>query len=129
MAIANIELICEQCGEKFAHRRECGNRKDCDRYALWAADHITLCTACKAKNHDKENADKLASALCKFGVTLPAIEGKSEKQIAYANDVRKKYLAGHTERIGKYLKVRDNMADPDRMAKFVEDCAKKGLDP
>lgn len=84
MARAKINLTCHDCGRKFEHIKFCNNRSDADSYEAWAVENVTQCPTCY-------QAALLAQKL--KGLDLPAITGKSDKQIAYAKKLRDKAAA------------------------------------
>lgn len=91
MAMANVKLICKACGNEFGWRRECHSRRDADSSEAWARDNITLCPECAAKARREAEAAKQAEAVKGLSVELPDNLTGSEKQIAWAKDIRAKY--------------------------------------
>lgn len=96
MAIATVEIKCEKCGKTFTVRRECYNRRDAENYEKWAIDNISTCPACRRLYSDEERT-KLVEEY-----NLPAISGVSEKQIAYADSLRTKFLIAKREWVETY---------------------------
>lgn len=92
MAMANVKLICKACGNEFNWRRECHSRRDADSSEAWARDNITLCPECTAKARREAEAAELAEAVKGLSVELPENLTGSEKQIAWAKDIRAKYV-------------------------------------
>lgn len=106
MARAIAECKCEVCGvlfKKVAFKR---NRTEADSWKEWAEENCKECPECYAKRMAQENAEKVQS------LNLPEITGKSEKQIAYALDLRVKYAVSHT-RVIKYVKKMLHIAQTD----------------
>ena len=118
MAIARVEITCAKCGCVFRHEKGCHNRRLANEYETWAADHIELCPACYAKQRADEKAAKLYEVLAKYNITLANIEGVSERQIAYAEDIRERCLANNIAYIGDYAKIRAKLADEEKVAKM-----------
>ena len=83
MAIATC--VCPDCGATFGPRVDGYNRRDADDRAAWMEQHPGYCAECYRK-HQREEAGKVAAEL-----HLPAIEGVSDKQIAYAESLRGDY--------------------------------------
>ena len=127
MAIANIDLKCSECGCTFTHRKECRNRREADSYESWAADHITTCPECSRKERQERNASALQSKLDELGISLPAIEGVSDKQVAYAESVRERYLAENLVRIERYNKMQQLLNDAEQVANFARLCEEHGM--
>ena len=92
MALARIEITCQECGKTFTHRKNCWNRDDANRYEEWAADNITICPECygkmkRAEEHsrlDKQTDDAVAAI---GDIELAELTG-TEKQIKWAESIR-----------------------------------------
>lgn len=91
MAMASVKLICKACENEFEWRKKCYNRRDAESSEAWARDNITLCPECAAKAHREAEAAKLAEDVKGLSVELPENLTGSEKQIAWAKDIRAKY--------------------------------------
>jgi hypothetical protein len=128
MAKAKITCKCEICGGTFEHVRTCINRSDADSYAEWAAEHVTVCPSCHAAAKKAEAASKLNAYIAEnFGAEhpLPKITGVSEKQIAYAESLRTKFissdLSGCNVKLSRFFAAEDkirleNMSEEGRAA-------------
>lgn len=127
MAIARIEITCTECGCIFRHEKACYNRRLANEYESWAADNIALCPACYAKQCADKKAAKLYEVLAKYDITLAKIEGVSERQIAYAEDIRERCLANNISHIGDYAKIRAKLADEEKVAKMRRRYETNGL--
>lgn len=92
MAIARVECTCSACGKAFEVRRQCANRRDAMHYESWAADNRSFCNACYAEAMAKRKEREVSDKLGEWGLTLPTIKGVSGKQVAYAVNVRARYL-------------------------------------
>ena len=104
MAIAKIEYICSECGETATRRVEKRNSQEAREYEEWfksLPEHI--CPDCYAKHQRETKLHELSEVL--KGCTLPEIEGKSEKQIKYADDCRTKRLMDDIINVQKALKL------------------------
>lgn len=106
MAVSSTIIKCIVCGKDFEVRKTCRNRADADNFSAWASSHIDTCRECQAAQARKAGEDRLAGILTGACVTLPTITGASDKQIAYATDVRAKYLSAHTEKVEEYLNIK-----------------------
>lgn len=128
MAIASIIITCTECGRKFEHRKTCYNRREADEHERWAVDHITTCKDCYAKQAERQVADKLAEGLARNGLTLPALTGVSDKQVAHADSKRRRYLADNLAKIDKYHAYMVNIDEQlkTRSAEIAEECRRKG---
>jgi hypothetical protein len=91
MAMASVKLICKKCGNEFTWRRNCYNRRDADNSESWARENVTLCPECAAEVRREAEAAKQAEAVKGLSVELPENLTGSEKQIAWAKDIREKY--------------------------------------
>lgn len=91
MAMANVKLICKACGNEFTWSKKCYSRRYADSSETWARDNITLCPECAAKARREAEAAKQAEAVKGLSVELPDNLTGSEKQIAWAKDIREKY--------------------------------------
>lgn len=99
MAIVKIMLKCSTCGREFQHRHECRNSKDANSYEEWALHNVDECPDCRRERLRQEaiavqkaKAEETLRQLQALGVSLPEITG-TEKQIAYADDLRLRVLA------------------------------------
>lgn len=139
MAIATYKGICASCGKEFESRKKCYNRKEADEYEAWAAQNITLCGACFAKERTAQAAAEATAILEEYGVTLPQITGASDKQIAYAESKRASAIGNDLHELRRYCKLmqhiqqtlvdkHDEMAAqiPDGMT--LEDCILETID-
>lgn len=127
MAIASITLTCGTCGNSFTHRKECRNRREADSYEAWASINISECASCVRARRKEEASKKLAAKLSDLGRTLPMIEGVSDKQIAYAESVREKYLAARLDDVSNYHNGMQQLQDPDAMAATLSACEEAGI--
>ena len=91
MAMANVKLICKACGNEFEWRKECSNRRDAESSEAWAQRNIDLCPACRKKAYREAKAAELAEDVKNLPMALPENLTGSDKQIAWAKDIRAKY--------------------------------------
>lgn len=93
MAKGRITLNCSNCGTPVEMSRTFNSRREADRWEEQMTDSTTLCKDCyrKEQNAKAEKATK--------DLELPAIEGVSEKQVTYAENLRRRLLAGANESI------------------------------
>lgn len=85
MAKAKAECTCKKCGNTFivtAYRR---NTTEAASFVAWAVENITECKEC-------ETAEKKAE-MDKVKDGIPAQLTGSEKQIAWAEDIRAKLVS------------------------------------
>ena len=128
MAKAKITCKCEICGGTFEHVRACANSSAAASYEEWAAEHVTVCPSCYAAAKKAEAKAKLdAYIAAEFGTEhpLPKITGISEKQIAYAESLRTKFissdLSGCSVKLSRFFAAEDkvrleNMSEEGRAA-------------
>ena len=95
MAMANAKCHCVECGKDFTFRKEKRNRKEADEFEIWASANITLCPDCSLKEKQQQEKTALEDYISEFSQQhpLPEIQGVSEKQIAYADSLRSKFIA------------------------------------
>ena len=127
MAIASVKITCTVCGKTFEHRRECRNRTEANEYESWAVNHIDTCPACHAKRRAFEEGGKLNAVLEQFGRQLPEITGVSDKQTAYAEKVRSRYLSDNLSSVSHYLEAMQALDDPSTRAEFTKNCEAHGI--
>lgn len=98
MAMAKVEVVCSECGKTYTVSKKCYNRREADNFEAWVAaqsDH--LCHECYAeamrKKREAERAEQLKAAQEQAEKdNLPVLQG-SEKQIAWAEQIRGKLIA------------------------------------
>ena len=129
MAIASVTVTCAECGKAFEHRKTCRNRSEADNYESWATNHIDTCPECYKKRIAAEKAERLSAVLEECGYQLPTLTGVSDRQTAYADTVRTRYLAESLDKIRRYHEGMQAFEDADYKAKFDAQCAKLGLNP
>lgn len=127
MAIASIKITCTTCGKTFEHRKDCRNRTEANAYVSWAENHIDTCPECRRKQIADEKTALLNTVLGEFDLTLPELEGVSEKQISYAVSVRSRYLLGDIAAVKRYGKGMMQFADNAYMQEFEKECTKHGM--
>lgn len=122
MAKAIAYCTCEKCGEEFIKENRLMSRSAADSWTEWAEANVTICPKCwrKAK---QDNAEKRYEAL-KDELRLPEITGKSDKQIAFARDLRVRYVAQHAEELREMRMKIDNV-NTEAVAKVM---AAEGVD-
>lgn len=89
MAIARVECTCKTCGKTFEVKATRANSTQAREFEEWAVNHCTECSECSAKR--KEEQDRQRYAGIDLSDYLP-LRG-SEKQIAWANDIRRSFIA------------------------------------
>lgn len=122
MAKAIAYCTCEKCGETFTRENVLQNRSDANRWAEWAEANITLCPKCWGKAQ-REQERGCYEAL-KGELRLPEITGKSDKQVAFARDLRVRYVAQHAEELREMRRKIDNV-NTEAVAKVM---AAEGVD-
>lgn len=90
MARVKIELTCTECGKKFEHTHFCRNSSDAESYQKWAMENITICPSCHYAYKLAEEQKELSHYL--EGYDLPRITGVSDKQIAFADKLRTRFV-------------------------------------
>ncbi len=115
MAKATVELICATCGQSFEISKACYNRKEADEWVAYMSDHTDCtCSECYKKQKQAEReAEKQKFVEDVYSkLPLPQIEGVSEKQIKFAEDLRIKFVRlnrcypeSTRKEMGKFLKT------------------------
>ena len=91
MEIATVECKCRTCGKMFTVHRKCKNSAEVSYFEDYAKDRCDECKDCYFARQKAEALEKAQRIIEENH--LPDITGKSEKQIAYANDLRNRYLS------------------------------------
>lgn len=99
MARAIAECKCATCGGTFEKIAFKYNREQADSWKAWAEENCTTCPECWKKEQD-EKGKALAS---EYG--LPEITGVSEKQIAYAETLRARYMLNSEHELKKLTEM------------------------
>lgn len=108
MAKAIAYCKCEKCGREFTKENRFQSRGLADSWTEWAEANVTLCPKCwgqAMRERDEKRYDALKDEL-----RLPEITGKSEKQIAFANDLRIRCVARNAERLKEVRKEIDSVS-------------------
>ena len=108
MAKAIAYCKCEKCGKEFVKENRFQGRDLADNWTKWAEANVTLCPKCwgqAMRERDEKRYDALKDEL-----RLPEITGKSEKQIAFANDLRIRCVARNAERLKEVRKEIDSVS-------------------
>lgn len=113
MALAKIECMCATCGKKFEYKKTCRNCAEVESFSEWAKEHIDECPECYKERIKEENAAKAAEIINKYG--FPEIIGISNKEIAYANNLRNRLLSSDRidKLIAKHDKIFADLQDPE----------------
>lgn len=119
MAKAIAHCICPDCGATFERRVDGFNRHDADSRAAWMEQRPGYCVKCYRK-HQREKAGKVAAEL-----HLPAIHGVSDKQVAYAEDLRGRFVAEYRSLVEDAVDLRD---DADQQAMLAAKAAEAGME-
>ena len=107
MAKATAKCICATCGKEFIVEKKCFNRADADNFESYAVEHYHECKDCYSLRI-KAAAEKRAKALIEK-YNLPEITGVSEKQIAYANNLRRDFLNSCNEKKFEFATTADSL--------------------
>lgn len=107
MAIATVECKCRTCGKMFTVHRKCKNSAEVSYFEDYAKDRCDECKDCYFARKKAEALEKAQRIIEENH--LPDITGKSEKQIAYANDLRNRYLSeiedSQIKKVKKAIKI------------------------
>ena len=109
MAKATASCTCATCGGQFEATKICRNRTDADSWQSWAEQHYNECWECRRARQERKRQEQNAAAAEEAKERgLPDLTG-SEKQIAWANTIRKTALENVDARLGK--KIDPNSAE------------------
>ena len=114
MAKAIATYKCPDCGATVERRIDGFNRRDADSKKEWAEAHPLLCADCYRKQQREAAA----------ALSLPTINGVSEKQVEYATDLRAKFVAQHEKTVADAIATRD---DPDKQGAIAAAAEKAGV--
>lgn len=92
MAKATAYCTCKHCGAQFVQTKDCFSRDQANSWESWAAENLDICPECYRAQKAQEAKEKSAQAVADYN--LPTITGVSEKQIAFANTLRTRFIAG-----------------------------------
>ena len=118
MAKAVAVCVCPECGKTYERQIEGYNRADANSKKDYAEHCPGLCLDCW-KKEQPENAAKEAAAL-KAKYQLPEIVGVSDKQTAYAENLRRKFLASHDTVLDSLCTITANLNNHDYLAEKAE---------
>nr|DAK52607.1 MAG TPA: C2H2 type zinc-finger protein [Caudoviricetes sp.] len=118
MAKAVAVCVCPECGKTYERQIEGYNRADANSKKDYAEHCPGLCLACW-KKEQQENAAKEAAAL-KEKYQLPEIVGVSDKQTAYAENLRREFLASHENTLNDLCTITANLNNNDYLAEKAE---------
>lgn len=93
MARATVHGVCKHCNQKFTIEKTFYSRKEADAWEAYIGNKLDCCSSCYRHASEAENERKNKELLSK--VNLPRLEG-SEKQIAWATSIRKKFYLNNT---------------------------------
>lgn len=106
MAKATVKLICATCGQSFEISKICYNRTDANNWEAYMSDRDDCtCSECykKAKQAECEAEKQKFVEDVYSKLPLPQIEGVSEKQVKYAEDLRIKFVRTYEQNEGERL--------------------------
>lgn len=95
MAKATATCKCATCGKEFQKIKMCVNRREADSWEVWAANHFDECEECKEKRIKMENDEMSKDS------SYATLKG-SEKQIHWANDIRREIVRKTEELLDSY---------------------------
>lgn len=96
MAVGNANCKCKECGKSFIVSRRCANRTDANNFEKYAEVMYDVCPECYKKQQIELRKQRIAKETEMLKektaeIELPELSG-SEKQIAWANTIRAKYV-------------------------------------
>ena len=101
MAKAVVRLICAECGTEFKREKFFGKRSEANSWEEYMSGRTNCtCYTCYTKaKQAKAEAEKQEFVETFYSKqNLPQIEGVSEKQIKYAEDLRIKFVYAAVKR-------------------------------
>ena len=137
MAKASVTLHCTECGTEYTMTKTCYNRSDANSWESYMEGNDGLCTECWKKEQQRkkdaekaELAEKVNARLSEAGVVLPELVG-SERQIAWANDIRNKVVEALIKRGMKWEMIVNKSYTEEvapEVAKLLETSAKAWIE-
>lgn len=137
MSRASVVLTCKKCGKEFTHiKHNCYNSTDARKYEEWAKKNVDTCPDCyKVEQEAKKLAERAKQAAGNSEgakscpLEFPVLIG-SEKQIAWATDLRNGIISAMVDRKAKWdmLINTDNQTVKAEMVKLMEPSAKWWID-
>lgn len=120
MAKAKIVITCKKCSKSFTWSKTCANRAEADATQKWALNEISECPDCVFQEkieYENKKAKEMTEEL-----NLPQLEG-SEKQIAWANTIRVKFIEDYnsissTPRNKRFKNTFEKIVANENSAKF-----------
>lgn len=121
MAKASVTLHCTECGTEYTITKNCYNRKEANSWEGYMEGNDGLCAECWKKEQQRKReeeriklAETVNAKLTEAGVVLPELTG-SERQIAWAADIRNKVVASLTKMGFKWDMI-TNKSYPEEVA-------------
>lgn len=110
MAKATAKCTCKTCGKTFYRFTNCYNRTKANQWEEWASENITECNECYHKRQlAKREKANIEAAKKAETMNLPKLAG-TEKQVAWAETIRMKYMDKINARRAK---VSEKAANPE----------------
>lgn len=122
MAKAYAICTCKTCGETFEMTTSKSNRREAVAWEEWAASNIVECPECAAKRIQAQRAAENAKAKEEAEASgFPELQG-TERQVAWANTIRAKFVALADELMesAKAEKDQDKRAINEAIAAMVK---------
>ena len=93
MKTAATNKVCSQCGREFSFVSRQADSLSVENWKEWARSNKLYCRFCYAKLMQKRIEDA-GRAFVKLN-SLPVIQASTEKQLAYAESVRARFIGAH----------------------------------
>jgi hypothetical protein len=93
MVTVQVLCICKVCGEEYTFTKDCPNGLEAEKTRRWAEKNSCTCKKCYI-TAKQQQFEELTQSL-----SLPQIQGRSEKQIGFADTLRNQYISRNTERV------------------------------
>ena len=118
MAKATANCTCATCGAKYTVTNTLRNGREADSWKEWAESHMCECTDCFRARRNAGLAADAAPLIEKH--RLPEITGVSEKQIAYAAQLRNAYLLHYADLYYPDIdRITSTLSDPDKLRQLL----------
>lgn len=95
MAIGSVNCVCKKCGAEFTRSAKKYNRREADSWESWAAETYDLCKVCYAEQMTQKDNAKIREA----GIELPELTAASERQLKYAESLRREFAVKNLDDI------------------------------
>lgn len=109
----HVNCNCKNCQCEFIFEKTCENGLEAEKAKKWAARYKKICPVCLEKEREQQRAERAQM------LGLPQVIGCSNKQIAYAEKLRDRYIVANMEYV---LSAKEHLEkiDPARVERIAK---------